>query len=445
MSDLTDLNPIRCAVEAAVAGEAGLWPHLVAVFPDFAQRSGDDVPVTPPPTPGSSGVFSIASRNSAAVWRDRVLFTVRTGAPAAISIDGGPHVPMTPVAGTDAWVHAATLPGPTHTYTFFAGGRDIGSNSVGMFEPLSYRLADAPQGRILLDEEIVSPAYPGARSRLWVYAPAGLATDVACPLMLWLDGEGLLGATDALNFRAQVAIDSLTHVGRIPPMAHLFLSSPQGGEPPLLYPGQLVAAAMRGFQYDVVSTSFADYLETDVLPVAARAVPQRSDGDSRAITGASSGGIAAFTAAWLRPERWGRVISSIGSFTAMRWGDGMPGGHALPAMVRRTPRQNLRIWLSDGADDLELDENGRPDIHMAGSWPLGNIALANALKSRGYDFHFRFGTAMHSHAQAGHDLPEALEWLWRGYDPSRPTQFEQEEGERAQPFFRVAISNRRAW
>jgi hypothetical protein len=28
-----------------------------------------------------------------------------------------------------------------------------------------------------------------------------------------------------------------------------------------------------------------------------------------------------------------------------------------------------------------------------GSWPLKNIQLANALKTRGYDFHFRFGTA----------------------------------------------------
>jgi hypothetical protein len=45
--------------------------------------------------------------------------------------------------------------------------------------------------------------------------------------------------------------------------------------------------------------------------------------------------------------------------------------------------------------------------------------MANALKTRGYDFHFRFGTAGHSEAREAMDLPEALTWLWRDYDPKR--------------------------
>jgi hypothetical protein len=54
--------------------------------------------------------------------------------------------------------------------------------------------------------------------------------------------------------------------------------------------------------------------------------------------------------------------------------------------------------------------------------------MANALKTRGYDFHFRFGTASHSEAQEAMDLPEALTWLWRDYDLEKTSQmFEQEE------------------
>lgn len=312
------------------------------------------------------------------------------------------------------------------------------------FNSLSYRIPDARIGHLAGAETFTSAIYPGATSRLWLYLPAAASSE-PLPAMLWLDGEGLLGATDALNLRAQPVIDNLTHLGRLPPIAHVFLASPSGGEPPLLYPGQPIAAAMRSQQYDTVSDRFASHIEREILPVVDRMVKLRADGGSRAIAGASSGAIAAFTAAWFRPQQWTRVLSSIGSYTSLRWGDGTPGGQSLPTMIRREPRKNLRIWLSDGAEDLEADENGRPDLHLAGSWPLGNIAMANALKSRFYDFHFRFGTALHSHAQAGLDLPEALTWLWRNYDPAAESPFEQEASERAQPFFRVTIANRSAW
>ena len=44
------------------------------------------------------------------------------------------------------------------------------------------------------------------------------------------------------------------------------------------------------------------------------------------------------------------------------------------------------------------------------------------------------------------DLPEALTWLGRDYDPEKPSQmFEQEEAERQKPIFRVQVANRDAW
>jgi enterochelin esterase family protein len=78
--------------------------------------------------------------------------------------------------------------------------------------------------------------------------------------------------------------------------------------------------------------------------------------------------------------------------------------------------------------------------------PLNGIQLANALTTRGYDFHFRFGTATHSSAQGRMDLSESLSWPWRGYDPERTDViFEQEAEERAKPIHRVQIANRDAW
>jgi len=72
------------------------------------------------------------------------------------------------------------------------------------------------------------------------------------------------------------------------------------------------------------------------------------------------------------------------------------------------------------------------------------MLLANSLKLKGYDFHFRFGEGMHAIAQGALDLPESLTWLWRNYDPARTEQtYEMEEAERAKPPYRVRIGNRR--
>jgi enterochelin esterase family protein len=69
--------------------------------------------------------------------------------------------------------------------------------------------------------------------------------------------------------------------------------------------------------------------------------------------------------------------------------------------------------------------------------------MANSLKLREYDFHFSFGTGTHNHAQSNSEMPEALTWLWRGYDAARSDQtFEMDAAEKAKPFFRVKVYNR---
>ena len=112
------------------------------------------------------------------------------------------------------------------------------------------------------------------------------------------------------------------------------------------------------------------------------------------------------------PDKFARVHSTIGSYTSIQWRpeEKLDGGNVYPFMVRKMPKRNIRVWMSDGTDDLENNH---------GSWPLQNIQLANSLKMREYDFHFRFGLATHDAAQAAIDLPESLTWLWRGYDPAK--------------------------
>ena len=73
-----------------------------------------------------------------------------------------------------------------------------------------------------------------------------------------------------------------------------------------------------------------------------------------------------------------------------------------------------------------------------------NIGMANALKFKGYDYHFSFGVGEHNDGHGAAELPEALTWLWRDYDPAKASQeFLQEPAEKDQPVWRVVQLNRK--
>ncbi len=196
---------------------------------------------------------------------------------------------------------------------------------------------------------------------------------------------------------------------------------------------------MRSIEYDTVSDHYNRFLLEEVLPEVEKSYKLRPDGYSRGIAGESSGGICSLNSAWFNPDKFARVHSTIGSYTSIQWHpeEKLDGGNLFPYMVRKQPKRNIRIWMSDGTDDLENNH---------GSWPLQNIQLANSLKMREYDYHFRFGFATHDSAQAAIDLPESLTWLWRGYDPAKTSEdFKMDPSEKDKPYYRVTIANRDSW
>jgi enterochelin esterase-like enzyme len=192
---------------------------------------------------------------------------------------------------------------------------------------------------------------------------------------------------------------------------------------------------MRSVQYDSVTDRYARFLIEEILPEVYRRYNVRKDGYSHAIQGQSSGGVCAFTAGWHRPDQFSRIASQHGTFTSVAFRNKEPeAAHLYPTWVRREPKRNLRVWISDGSEDYENEW---------GSWPLQNLQLANSLKFRGYDFRFLLGHGSHNAAIWAAKLPEALMWLWRDYDPSRTEQvFDQDPTEREKPFFRVRVYNR---
>ena len=388
-----------------------------------------------------------------------VLFLLKTERQAAVSIDDAPPLPMTPIGGTGYQHRLEQLRlGATHNFLWHVGGEIVGGmggtmhRSLAGFNPGSYPIPGAPRGALSERRTIASQIYGGAVANYWVYTNRGIDVERGAPVMVWLDGQNYVGLNGLLGIRMQTVTDNLVHRGLIPPMVHVLIQPATGGSlaPTQTLPGTTPESELRSIQYDTVNDDFGRHIFEEVLPEIERGgLKLRQDGYSRAMTGQSSGGIASFCVAWHRPDQLSRVYSSIGSFTALQWhpDKGLDGGYIFPFLVRGEPKRNIRVWLSDGMMDIDFDSTVIPRrVHLAGSWPLANLQMAQALKTRLYDFHFRFGTAAHNSAQWALDLPESLVWLWRDYDPNNTSQeFEQEEAERAKPLYRVGVVNRDAW
>jgi enterochelin esterase family protein len=372
---------------------------------------------------------TLGPRGGVAIWGQDYLFVSTAPAQVTISIDQQPQIPLAQVEGSDLWMLLTKMrTGVTHYYQFYSAGKPLGArgDAVG-YNPDSYPKPGVPHGKVSDKMTIVSKIYDGMKSDYWVYASPGVDPAVPAALMVWQDGQGLVG--DFSRSRLFTVTENLINQKLLPPMVHVLISPGQSPE----------GRAMRSIEYDTMSDRYPRFLMEEVLPEVEKMYKLRPDGYSRAIGGESSGGICAFNAAWLMPEKFGRVHSAVGSFTSIQWRpqEKQEGGNVYPFKVRKEPKRNIRIWMSDGNDDLENEH---------GSWPMQNIQMANSLKMREYDFHFRFGTAAHGGAQAALDLPESLAWLWRDYDPKKATQdFKMDPSEKEKPFFRVVSLNREAW
>jgi enterochelin esterase family protein len=408
---------------------------------------------------GSSEAVDLLGRaGQAAVSGEDFLFLLKTERDAAVIIDEQAPIPMTPIEGTGYTHHLAQLRlGTTHNFKWLVGGHAIGGmappmpRSVAGYNPGSYPIPGAARGSLSERRTITSQIYGSAVANYWVYTNPGIDAERGAPLMIWLDGQNHVGMSGVFGVRMQVVTDNLVHRKLIPPMVHILIQPAAGGSMAQTNtpPGTTPDSELRSVQYDIVNDDFGRHLVEEVIPEVEETVKLRLDGYSRALTGHSSGGIASFNVAWNRPEQFSRVLSANGSFTGLQWHPerDLEGGYIFPFLIRREERRNIRVWLSDGMKDIDFAEDVIPKrLNLAGSWPLANLQMAQALKTRLYDFHFRYGAGAHNNAQWGLDLPESLAWLWRGYDPNKTSEvYEQEAAERAKPLYRVQVVNRDAW
>jgi enterochelin esterase family protein len=376
-----------------------------------------------------SRIANVRGPAQVTVWGQDYLFVGVSPTPVTVSIDLEPQTALAQADATHWMLLTKMRTGVLHQYQFYSAGKPLGArgDAVG-YNPDSYPKPGVAHGKLSEQHTITSKLYDGMKANYWVYASAGVDPAVPSALMVWQDGQNLINPLSGA--RLITVTDNLVAQGLLPPIVHVMIQPGTGAD------GR---TAMRSIEYDTVSDHYPRFLMEEVLPEVEKTYKLRQDGYSRAIAGESSGAIAAFNAAWYMPDKFARVHSAVGSFTSIQWRskENNDGGNVYPFMVRRDPKRNIRMWMSDGHDDLE---------NNFGSWPMQNIQMANSLKFREYDFHFRFGTAAHGGAQAALDLPESLTWLWRDYDPKKTSQeFKMDPAEKDKPFYRVTISNRDSW
>lgn len=342
----------------------------------------------------------------------------------SLQINEDPPIPA--FQAGSLWVVESRLKtGAAYKYAWIADGRKFGGDyNLPAFGPDSYTQPGVPQGKLTGPIEVSSKIYPGVKANVWFYVPGQWDGVTPLAVQVWGDGQNYTGPRPG-PWRVLETLDNLTAQKSIPLMVNIFIQPGTGPE-----------RNQRSIEYDIVSDTYLHRLLDEIFPVVAKSVNMRTDGYSCAIQGLSSGAIMAFNAAFTKPEQFSRVLSWIGSYTAIQRSAAHPeGGGEYPTMVRREAKRNLRVWLQDGAEDLDV---------QPGNWPMANIGMANALKFKGYDYHFSFGVGQHNNAHGAAELPEAMTWLWRDYDPAKTAQeFLPDPGEKDQPAWRVVQLNRK--
>lgn len=189
----------------------------------------------------------------------------------------------------------------------------------------------------------------------------------------------------------------------------------------------------RGLEYDTLSDRLARFINDEVLAAVLTnlaiktAYPHiafTNDPWGRAAMGCSSGGAAALTMGWFRPDLFRRVAAYSGTFVAQQDEDGpearkYPFGaweyHSGMKLIEGGERKPLRIFTHVSENDLR--PNDPEETHH--NWVMAGRRTAEALKAKGYHNRFVFSLATGHCDRRVFDqtLADTLVWLWRDYQP----------------------------
>ncbi len=252
---------------------------------------------------------------------------------------------------------------------------------------------------------IVTTSHPAPYTRkVAVYVPKQYVPGTAAPFIIGADGP------DRLLF---TALDALIAEQKVPVLIAISIGNGSGD----------AQGSERGLEYDTLSGLYAEFVESEVLPLVQKkcGVILTKDPNARATMGTSSGGACALSMAWYHPDLYHRVLAYSGTFVNQQWPPDAATPHGAweyhEHLIPDSPAKPLRLWLEVGDRDLFNPNLMRDGMH---DWVVANENMARVLAAKGYPYQFVFAR------NAGHGdrwvkqqtLPEALEWLWHDYPPA---------------------------
>ncbi|RYU93979.1 SMP-30/gluconolactonase/LRE family protein [Emticicia agri] len=262
-------------------------------------------------------------------------------------------------------------------------------------DPASIEQAGVPKGEVLKFEFADSKIFPGTWREYWVYIPAQYTPDK--PACVYVNQDGI-------QWKAPTVFDNLIHKKEMPVTIGVFVMH---GRVKAANGETALDRFNRSYEYDGLGDNYARFILDEILPEVekkktsdGRAIRLSKSGNDRAIGGASSGAVCAFTAAWERPDAFSRVFSAIGTYVGLR------GANEYPTLIRKYEPKPIRVYLQDGTNDLNI---------YAGDWWKSNELMERALIFSGYEVNHVWGEGGHNGKHGTAVFPDAMRWLWKDY------------------------------
>jgi iron(III)-enterobactin esterase len=251
-----------------------------------------------------------------------------------------------------------------------------------------------------------------------VYIPAAYKDGTKAPILIMHDGPSNLNLV-------RNALDNLTistdPERKLP--AFIAIAVQNGGDDS--------KGSQRGLEYDTMSDRLARFINDEVLPAVLTNSEIKAAYPGIAITenpwgkaamGCSSGGAAALTMGWFRPDLFRRLITYSGTFVDQQDDDApeetrYPLGaweyHSALKLIETTEKKPLRIFTHVA----EYDNGAKDREETYHNWVMANERTAAALQAKGYDYRYVFSQATKHCDQKvfQQTLADTLVWTWRGY------------------------------
>ena len=253
---------------------------------------------------------------------------------------------------------------------------------------------EVPKGEVKQYAFEKSKIFPGTTRTYSIYVPKQY--DGKTPACVYVNQDGV-------QFKAPEVFDDLIAKKEMPITIGIFVSHGKVKASN----DQALDRFNRSFEYDGLGDNYVRFLLDELLPDVesktasdGRAIILSKSGNDRAIGGSSSGAIAAFTAAWERPDAFTRVFSSIGTFVGLR------GGNVYPTLIRKIEPKPIRVFLQDGSKDNNA---------YGGDWWMANQEMERSLAFAGYEVNHVWGEGGHNGTDATKHYADATRWLWKDY------------------------------